>query len=152
MGQALVLKTEGGGPTEGDPLPFPWPGCSSSCLLISLLLSARAQPALLSFFTASLGQLFATRFTFLLIFFLPSRAVPSASPFAIKWVYAGQQQFWGWPRGDDGSRIDSLTTHSFLHSTTSQPTNLTWLLCAPVLALLGTQPRIRGNSQRKQTS
>lgn len=31
----------------------------------------------LSLPTASLGQLFSTRFTFLLIFFLPSRAVPS---------------------------------------------------------------------------
>lgn len=137
-------------PLRGDTLPLlPRLQLCLSPNLPSTVSQGSACPVL-SLPTATLGQLFPTRFTFLLIFFLPSRAVPSsASPLAVKWAYPGKQQVWGWPRSD-GSRLDSATIDSFIQRP-NQPTNPTWLLCTPALALLGTQPGSdTANSQGKQ--
>lgn len=72
MGTGTVVKTEGGGTTEGGHTPFalPWPQLCLPPNLSPTVRQGSANPVFL-------GQLFSTRFTFLLVSFLPSRAVPS---------------------------------------------------------------------------
>lgn len=85
---------QGAGGADGTDKAHPLCSALAATPLLSNLFPAVSEGSagpVLSLPTASLGQLFTSRFTFLLIFLLPSELpFPPASPLAIKWVYCGK--------------------------------------------------------------
>lgn len=136
-GQGKWQRQSGEVPLKGDtPFALPW---------LQLCLSPNhfcCQPGLIipvfSLPTANLGQIFSTRFTFYLFSSFQS------SPFCFLFCYK-----MGLPWKITVLRLatkwwfkNGFIHHSFLHSF-NQPTNPTWMLQAPVLTLLGTQPCVK---------
>lgn len=81
----LVQSEEGGGDRRLTPYALPWLQLPCSLPNLFSTVSASSAGPVLSRPTASLGQLFTSRFTFLLILFSPSRAeLPFCLPFGYK--------------------------------------------------------------------